>query len=144
MSADFSFPLTLDRARELLRGDPLSAWINIRLEVLERDYVRTVMTIDPKEISANGFLHATVLMGLADITSGLGTALCLPGAKHNFATMEIKTNFMRAVRSGDLICEARPRHVGSTSQVWDAEIFDAKERKTTALFRCTQMVLKNE
>ena len=36
---------------------------------------------------------------------------------------------------------ATPAHLGRTTQVWDAVVFDEASMRTLALFRCTQMVL---
>ena len=134
------FPFTLEAAREVCRRDPLAAWIGLRLEAVNAGQVTARLTVDPKHIAPNGFLHASVIMALADIACGAGTAAALPEGK-TFATLEIKTNFMGTARQGGVICQARARHVGGHTQIWDAEMTAEQDGRTMALFRCTQMVL---
>jgi uncharacterized protein (TIGR00369 family) len=136
-----TFPLTLEAAREVIRQDPLAQWIRFTLEALELDYVRARMRVDPRHVAPTGFLHAAVVTAFADITCGLGASLSLPDREATFATLEIKTNLLGTVRQGELLCEARPRHLGSSTQVWDAEAKDTATGKITLLFRCTQMIL---
>jgi uncharacterized protein (TIGR00369 family) len=100
------------------------------------------MRVAPKHIAPTGFLHAAVVTAFADITCGLGASFSLPDKDHTFATLEIKINLLGTVRQGELVCEARSRHCGSSTQVWDAEVQDAATGRITVLFRCTQMVLR--
>ena len=55
--------------------------------------------------------------------------------------LELKVNFLRAAREGVLQCEARPVHLGRTTQVWDATV--TSDGRDIALFRCTQLVLQD-
>ena len=49
--------------------------------------------------------------------------------------------FLGTVREGTLACTARPVHLGRTTHVWDATVYRGADRRTIALFRCTQMIL---
>ncbi|MDR2076249.1 MAG: PaaI family thioesterase [Desulfovibrio sp.] len=144
MAGEQAFPLTFEAACEVVRQDPLADWIHFSLEALEPDCVRARMRVDPQHIAPTGFLHAAVVTAFADIACGLGTSLSLPDRNSTFATLEIKTNMLGTVHQGELLCEARPRHLGSSTQVWDAEAKEASSGKTTLLFRCTQMILKKK
>ena len=141
MTGERTVPLTLEAARAVIRQDPLAEWIHFTLEALEPDYVRARMRVDPRHIAPTGFLHAAVATAFADIACGLGASLSLPDRESTFATLEIKINLPGTVRQGELLCEARPRHLGSSTQVWDAEAKDAATGRITLLFRCTQMIL---
>ncbi len=65
----------------------------------------------------------------------------LPADATNFTTIELKTNFLGTAREGTIACTARPVHLGRTTHVWDATVFRKDDRRTIALFRCTQMIL---
>jgi uncharacterized protein (TIGR00369 family) len=106
-----------------------------------REEVRARITIEQHHLAPNGFLHAGTLVTLADSCCGYGTRENLPEASTGFTTIELKSNFLGTALEGDLICVARPFHLGRTTQVWDAEITSEASGKTLALFRCTQMVL---
>ena len=111
------------------------------VEVLEVVPGRTRMRLRIREdhLAPNGYLHAGVVMGLADSACGYGCVASLPDGAVNFATLEVKTNFLGTALEGDLDCEAWMVHGGRTTQVWDAEI-RAGDRKL-ALFRCTQLIV---
>jgi uncharacterized protein (TIGR00369 family) len=111
------------------------------VEVLEVVPGRTRMRLRIREdhLAPNGYLHAGVVMGLADSACGYGCVASLPDGAVNFATLEVKTNFLGTALEGDLDCEAWMVHGGRTTQVWDAEI-RAGDRKL-ALFSCTQLIV---
>lgn len=89
----------------------------------------------------NGYLHAGTVVSLADSACGYGCILNLPDGATGFTTIELKTNFLRSVRSGTIECEARLVHGGRTTQIWDATVADPDGRQM-ALFRCTQLLLR--
>jgi uncharacterized protein (TIGR00369 family) len=99
------------------------------------------MELDDKHLAPNGFLHAAAVVGLADTACGYGCFLSLPEGGIGFTTIELKTNFLRSVRTGTITCEARLVHGGRTTQIWDATVRDPDGRDM-ALFRCTQLVLR--
>ena len=111
------------------------------VEVLEVERGRTRMRLAIREdhLAPNGYLHAGAVLGLADSACGYGCVASLPDGAANFATIEVKTNFVGTALEGELECEAWLVHGGRTTQVWDAEV-RAGERKL-ALFRCTQLIL---
>lgn len=74
-----------------------------------------------------GVLHGGVLMALADSIGAYCAVLNLPEGMAT-STIESKTNFLRAVRSGHVEARARPLHVGRTTIVIDTELHDDKDR----------------
>ena len=113
------------------------------IEVLDVRHGQTHMrlAIAPHHVAPNGFLHAGVVVGLADSACGYGTVASLPDGAVNFATIEVKTNFLGTVTEGSIECRATMAHGGRTTQVWDAEVTDEASTKVLALFRCTQLVV---
>jgi uncharacterized protein (TIGR00369 family) len=99
------------------------------------------LDIRPELQAPNGFQHAATVVALADTACGFGTLAHLPDERHNFTTIELKCNFLSTAREGTLACTARAAHLGKTTQVWDATVTRKADGATTALFRCTQMVL---
>src|SRR6202011_2717024 len=74
-----------------------------------------------------GVLHGGVLMALADSIGAYCAVLNLPEGMAT-STIESKTNFLRAVRSGQVEARARPLHVGRTTIVVDTELYDDQGR----------------
>ena len=92
-------------------------------------------------MAPNGYIHAGAIVTLADTCSGYGCMASLPDGAMGFTTIELKTNFLGTAREGTLQCVATARHLGKTTQIWDAAVTHKETGKTLALFRCTQMVL---
>lgn len=113
------------------------------LEVLEHEPGRIVATVPIRSdlLAPNGYLHAAVVIGLADTACGYGCRSLLPEGSTGFTTIELKANFLGTALDGDIVTTARAVHSGRTTQVWDAEVKHRQTDKTIALFRCTQAVL---
>jgi 1,4-dihydroxy-2-naphthoyl-CoA hydrolase len=118
----------------------LAAHLGIHLREVRHGYLCVQMEIAPHHMAANGYLHAGSVVTLADTACGFGCFATLPEGAHSFTTIELKSNFLRTATAGTLRAEARLAHGGRRTQVWDATVFDGKER-VLALFRCTQMIL---
>jgi 1,4-dihydroxy-2-naphthoyl-CoA hydrolase len=99
------------------------------------------LPVRPELLAPNGYLHAAVVVGLADTACGYGCRLVLPQGASGFTTIELKSNFVRTVREGALACRATLVHGGRTTQVWDATVTAEETGKMLGLFRCTQAVL---
>lgn len=102
---------------------------------------RARLELAERHQAPNGYLHAGTVVSLADSACGYGCILNLPDGATGFTTLELKTNFLRSVRSGTIECEARLVHGGRTTQIWDATVADPDGRQM-ALFRCTQLLLR--
>jgi 1,4-dihydroxy-2-naphthoyl-CoA hydrolase len=113
------------------------------IEVLEVATGRTRMRlpIEARHLAPNGYLHAGVVVGLADSACGYGCVASFPEGVTNFATIELKTNFLGTATEGSIECVASLIHGGRTTQVWDAEVTGGD--RTIALFRCTQLLLSS-
>jgi 1,4-dihydroxy-2-naphthoyl-CoA hydrolase len=115
--------------------------IGVEIETVENGVVRGRLELGDRHLAPNGYLHAAAVVGLADTACGYGCILGLPEGGIGFTTIELKTNFLRSVRQGVITCEARLVHGGRTTQIWDATVSDPEER-AMALFRCTQLILR--
>ncbi|RJO75066.1 PaaI family thioesterase [Nocardia panacis] len=96
------------------------------IEVLEhgRERVRSRIAWDPTLCTLGGVLHGGVLISLADATGAMCAYLNLPEGKQGTTTVESKTNFLRAIRSGYATATATPLHAGRTFIVVETEIRD--------------------
>lgn len=112
------------------------------VEVLEHgpDVVRSRLAWDETLCTIGGALHGGVLMSLADATGAVCAFLNLPEGKQGTTTVESKTNFVRAVRSGYAVATARPLHAGRSFIVVETAIHD-DAGKLVAKTTQTQAVL---
>jgi len=95
-----------------------------------RDHLRTLQ----------GTVHGGALMALADAAGGTATLINLPEGVGT-ATIESKTNFFAAGRSGTLRAETTPLHKGRSTMVWQTRVTD-ESGKLLSLTIQTQAVLK--
>ncbi|WP_322042879.1 PaaI family thioesterase [Paraburkholderia sp. J67] len=114
--------------------------IGFRPVALEQGVLRAELDIRSELLAPNGFLHAATVVCLADTACGYGCLAHLPPNAKNFTTIELKSNFLGTAREGRLSVVATGVHLGRSTQIWDATV-TGPDGKTTALFRCTQMVL---
>ena len=124
---------------ELGRGH-LPGLLGIDVDAVEHGRARMTLPLREELLAPNGYLHAGTVVGLADSACGYGCMASLPPQATGFTTIELKTNFLATAREGTLACESSLVHEGRTTQVWDA-IVTRDDRKTLALFRCTQLIL---
>jgi uncharacterized protein (TIGR00369 family) len=78
--------------------------------------------------TSGGVLHGGALMALADSTGGACAFLNLPEGAIATTTIESKTNFLRAVRSGWVEAVSRPLHAGRRVVVIETDVVDAEGR----------------
>ena len=96
----------------------------------------------PELCTAGGILHGGVLMTLADAAGAVCAFLNLPeGARTT--TIESKTNFLGAVREGEVLARSRPLHVGKTTIVVETDLFDASGRRVGRTTQ-TQAILSSD
>lgn len=115
-------------------------FLGIESVAIDDDKVVAELPIRGEHFAPNGFVHAAVLVGLADTLCGYGCLASLPEDATGFTTVELKTNFLGAAREGTLTATAVPVHRGRSTQLWDATV-TAADGRTVAVFRCTQLVL---
>jgi len=96
----------------------------------------------PELCTAGGILHGGVLMSLADAAGAVCAFLNLPDGART-TTIESKTNFLGAVREGEVLARSRPLHVGKTTIVVETDLFDESGRRVARTTQ-TQAVLASD
>lgn len=119
----------------------LPGLLGIELLSVEDGLMTAELKVREELLAPNGYLHAATVVALADTMCGYGCIAHLPDGAKGFTTIELKSNHLGTALDGTIWVEARPQHLGRTTQVWDATVRHRETGKTIALFRCTQMVL---
>lgn len=101
---------------------PFAALIGAELLEVTPELVRGRMEFSPERCTAGGLMHGGALMALADGCGGVCAFFNLPEGAIGTATIESKTNFLRAVRKGAVTSNTRPLHKGRTMIVIETEI----------------------
>lgn len=98
--------------RSVRSAMPYADTLGIELLAASPDEVRGRAAWEERLTTAGGLLHGGVLMGLADAVGAYCAFLNLPEGSTATATIESKTNFFAAVRSGTVEARSRPLHRG--------------------------------
>jgi 1,4-dihydroxy-2-naphthoyl-CoA hydrolase len=101
---------------------PLAVLLGIELLEARAELVRGKLDWAPERCTAGGLIHGGALMALADTCGGVCAFLNLPDGARGTATIESKTNFLRAVRDGAITASTRPLHSGRTMIVVESEL----------------------
>ncbi|MGX9522026.1 hotdog fold thioesterase [Vibrio mediterranei] len=89
-----------------------------------------------------GMLHGGAFVVLAETLGSLAANYCVDN-DHYCVGLDINANHVRAMRSGFVIGTARPIHLGVSTQVWQIDITDEKQR-LVCTSRLTIAVKKNK
>ena len=101
---------------------PFAAALGMELLEATPELVVSRLQWTPERCTTGGVMHGGALMSLADNGGGVCAFLNLPEGAIGTATIESKTNFLRAVREGAVTASTRPLHVGRTMAVVETEL----------------------
>jgi uncharacterized protein (TIGR00369 family) len=132
--------VSLEELAAIVPGS-LPGLVGFRVTDVGWGLVRARLDVRPDLMAPNGFLHAATVIALADTACGFGVRTCLPDGALGFTTLALDARFLATTREGGLTTEARLRHGGRSTQVWDADVVAEASGRTTAVFRCTQLLL---
>jgi uncharacterized protein (TIGR00369 family) len=118
-----------ERLAAIKRGDasppPAAALLGLSLDELECG--RTVFSIVPDELHENpmGTMHGGIVATLVDTAMGCAVASTLD-ADASFTTLELSTNFVRAITrtTGRVSAEGRVVHSGGRIVTTEARVYD--------------------
>jgi uncharacterized protein (TIGR00369 family) len=120
-------------------GGTLSELLGIRFVETSADRVVAELPYREALTTVGGGFHGGTLMALADTLGAVATVLNLPPGAGT-TTLESKTNFLAAARSGMVRAETVPLHRGKRTMVWQTRVSDEAGRLLSLTIQ-TQMVL---
>jgi len=105
--------------------NPFWALLGMELVEVKKGWAQVRLPIEEKLTNAIGLVHGGVIFSSAD--SAVGMALVgMISRTENISTLEMKINYLKPVRGGEIIAEARIIHRGSQTAIGDVEVRDAK------------------
>lgn len=107
--------------------ETMVAHIGIRFTVLADDSIEAVMPVDHRTRQPFGLLHGGASVVLAETLGSMAGYLCTEG-EQQVVGLEVNANHLRAAREGEVRGVCRAVHIGRRHQVWQIEIFDARNR----------------
>ena len=121
---------------------PVSRLLGFVLKSIEPGRAVFEMEADERQHNLLGTLHGGIYCDLADAAMGFAYASTL-GEDETFTTIELKINFLRAVRKATLTAEARVVKAGSTLGFVECEVKD-QTGKLVAKAASTCMKLRQD
>jgi 1,4-dihydroxy-2-naphthoyl-CoA hydrolase len=133
--------MTDTAATELIHTQiPLCATLGISADAFRPDEVVLSLDWSPTLCTSNNVLHGGIVMALADSAGGVCAFLNLPEGAAGTATIESKTNFLAATRSGTVKARSRPLHIGKRVIVLETDV-RGDDGKLAAKVLQTQAIL---
>jgi uncharacterized protein (TIGR00369 family) len=121
----------LEVAQKILRGElsppPVGLLIGFVLKAIEPGRAVFELQVGERHHNPMGTLHGGVCCDLADAAMGMAYAATLAEGE-SFTTVELKINFLRAVRQATLTAEAKVVKAGATLGYVECEVKDEQGR----------------
>lgn len=100
------------------------------------------MPVDHRTHQPLGMLHGGASVVLAETLGSIAANYCV-SEEHYCVGLDINANHVRAMRSGFVKGIAKPTHLGVTTQVWQIDIVDERDR-LVCTSRLTIAVMKHK
>ena len=134
------------RLKKMLTGEhdppPISLLIGFRIASISEGRVEIELEAQSRHHNPMGTIHGGVLCDIADAAMGMAYATTLAESE-SFTTLELKINFLKAVRSGPLRARGKVVKRGRTIGLTDCDVVNDKN-EMVAYATSTCMTLRGE
>ena len=117
---------------------PFGELIGFQFTKMRKGFSQCVLNVDKRLFNPHGVLHGGVLYSMAD--TGMGGALyTLLVNSELCATIEVKINYIKPVKTGSVTCDTKVINKGKKVAVLESELFNdgvlvAKALRTYSIF----------
>jgi len=102
------------------------------------------MPVDKRTMQPMGILHGGAVVALAETAGGAGSMILLGNDKLKTSVgIDIKANHVGMTTKGFVIAQAKIRHKGNRTHVWDVEVTNS-EKGIVSLCRVTNMIIEKQ
>lgn len=130
---------TLEQVIFMEKGS-MSEHIGMEFTKIGEDYIQGRLKVTEKVRQPFGLLHGGASVALAESLGSIGANLIIDPSKFHCVGLDINANHLRGVREGYVYGEARPLHIGKTTQVWEIKLTD-DTGKLVCISRLTMAVI---
>jgi uncharacterized protein (TIGR00369 family) len=116
-------------------ADAFAPWVrelNLSVEEIGNNGITMRLPADDKLSRIGGIVSGQAMTAMADTTMVLALASHFGGFRP-VATVDIAMSFMRAIKSSDVLCEARVRRAGRSLAFVHAELRAADDKQIAAV-----------
>ena len=105
------------------------------------DFLRGTMPINDRTVQPFRVMHGGASAALAETLGSVAANLVVDPSTNHCVGLSLNVSHIRAAHEGGIVTgTARPFHIGRTTQVWDIQVVDAREKLVTVA-RLTMAVL---
>lgn len=101
--------------------------LNIVYTDFGEDFISATMPVCSFTHQPLGMLHGGASVVLAETLGSVAANFCVPEGSYCVG-LDINANHIRSMRSGHVTGTAKPVHLGVSTQVWQINICDERER----------------
>lgn len=111
----------LEKVKEVMRTN-MGKHLGLEITQMKEDALVGTMPVDHRTQQPLGILHGGASVVLAESLGSLAANLVLDPNKYIAVGLDINASHIKPMRSGYVIGEAKPFHIGRKTQVWDITI----------------------
>ncbi len=117
-----------EQTARLFEASPFDRHYGLEIEEARDDLVRGRVRVREEVTQPVGIVHGGVYASIAEALASLGTNVGVNAEGNIGLGMSNHSSFLRPVSEGFVHGEARPRHRGRTTWVWDVDLTDDEGR----------------
>ncbi len=106
--------------------------LGMKIITAEAGIGRVGITVDERLMHPQQIVHGGIIFTLADTAMSMALLPLLPQGT-SFGTVEAKINFMIPVRTGELLAEGTVVHMGRSTAVMEATVFNSVDGEQRAI-----------
>lgn len=122
----------IDRFMQDGRNFGILHLLGMKIITVEAGVGRVGITVDERLMHPQQIVHGGVIFTLADTAMSMALSPLLPQGTR-FGTVEAKINFMLPVRAGELLAEGTVVHMGRSTAVIEATVFNIVDGERRAI-----------
>lgn len=111
-----------EEVRRIFESAPFGAALGLKLESAGPGVCTSVLSLEPRHLQQDGFVHAGVQATVADHTAGGAGASLLQKGQYVLST-GIEIHLLRAAKGERLVCRAKVLKAGKQLTVVESEVF---------------------
>lgn len=118
----------------------MSEYIGMEFTKIGDDFIEGRLKVSEKVRQPFGLLHGGASVAFAESLGSIGANLVIDPSKFYCVGLDINANHVRGIRDGFVYGDARPLHIGKTTQVWEIKLTD-EAGKLICISRLTMAVI---
>jgi 1,4-dihydroxy-2-naphthoyl-CoA hydrolase len=112
------------RRVSLQDASPFDGHYGLELGEVKDEVVRGTVVVQDHHKQPTGVVHGGVYASIAEALASFGTSMSVLPDGNIGLGMSNHSSFLRPISGGTIHAEARPRHRGRTTWIWDVDLSD--------------------